>query len=158
MLLHSRNPQENLGDVGVGGMWGGQFWKNILMNVTREIVCVYPLRKSKAIDFVGIRCLLSLTLSFFFFSSRWNFLELLSWQRSEAQRREAMWQCTRLSGHLFQGASDLEALRASHRRANREDKGCVCLCNEALLLVQQGGSAYQIQFGSERLNLHCCLL
>lgn len=36
------------------------------MNVTRKIVCVYPLRKSKAIDFVGIRCLLSLTLSFFF--------------------------------------------------------------------------------------------
>lgn len=41
--------------------------KNTLMNVTREIVCVYPLRKSKAIDFVGIRCLLSLSLSLFSF-------------------------------------------------------------------------------------------
>lgn len=48
----------------------GQFGKNTLMNVTREIVCVYPLRKSKGIDFVGIRCLLSLALSLSFFIPR----------------------------------------------------------------------------------------
>lgn len=103
-------------------------------------------------------CSLSLSLFFFFIPRGEIFWSCIPDRGQEAQRREAMWQCTRLSGHLFQGASDLEALRASHRRANRGDKGWVCLCNEALLLVQQGGSAYQIQFGSERLNLHRCLL
>lgn len=73
--------------------------------VTCQIVCVYPLRKSKGIDFVGTRYLLLFL--------RWIFGAVVLAEVSGAQKDHVTVHKSVRSS--FQASSDLGAVRSSHR-------------------------------------------
>lgn len=91
-------------------IWGPTSLENILMNVTCEIVCVYPLRKVKLLILWA-----SDVSSLFPRGEIFGVAFLTEVRGAEERGHVTVHKIVRSS---FQGSSDLEALRASHRRAN----------------------------------------